>query len=824
MLSADRTVEHVFIGREEVLGKVVALFAEPGKRYRLRASGAWGIGKTYLIDELERRCQNDKRVISWRVRAGLSVPDAVPQKGAEITTETKLRNFQKYAAFLAALAGRDPPGENDVLDRLRVAVEVETTKVAKSNSEVFIGQFHADVHAGGNITAAAGAVVGGINIVLPPEPEARPRLDQTIENSLTQLKSVFVQGIDSLGEYSGTMLLIDEFEKLDGHPIQDWIVDMVAGLEKTIVVLTAWRDRDPPIPDANDEDLRAFSIDEVSKYLVARLGREVTTELAERVHRFSAGLPQAVAMAVDLIERRGSSTGTGSLSDLVFDEGTPAVTTLLSTIVSESDSADATLLREGRFARRIDKKLIHHLLFGTDPSEATDEQSDATSLALKHLLEYSFVETYDADDVDGIGRYRFHEYVSRAEAPKNDDTLDVDIERVHQKLAGFYEMMRDKYEEKDEDKGSYLRWYKYEQPRWQAMTREWLYHTGRVGEDARRTARLELLQIFLEAFWWWGCYVHFDFIDKLLDDWERTQPDSEADWLARLREIQRSYPVGYRKLDQGDWQKVEIALRWIRTQSGVDGSVPLAEPDGASAPEAKRALNLRRVRAFTSLFLAHSYRFRTGSQDRAVTRYEDALRYMTFDDAAVAWTTFEFAELCLELNDLPGARTRMREAARRTLEGDEDWELRANLHRLRADIESQAGGEAGVVLDAMANAIERAFIFLLRPNPPDPYTVTFYQEMRERLADRLAWLLERDEAALTAALPSLLKRLAPLGAAQDTSLLIAGLRAGDHASTWPLLARIPPVPSVADPDLETAVANVQGEIEESDADKRLAAP
>src|SRR6185503_18145895 len=263
---------------------------------------------------------------------------------------------------------------------------------------------------------------------------------------------------------------------------------------------------------------------------------------------------------------------------------------------------------------------------------------------------------------------------------------------------------------------------------------------GQITTPSSRTSvRLDLAQVLLEAFWWWGCYVAFDFVDQLLDDWDRTQPASERVWSQKLRQIVRSYPTGYRKLDRGDWVAVESALRWLRRDAAIDGAVPLASSATATAAQATRDLKRRKLRGFTSLFLAHCYRFRSALTARAVAPYEDALRYLrTIDDpVAVAWTTFELAELRAELGDAVAAGEGLRASAAQAREVAPDaWGLFTNLHRLQADL-LFAGGDAPGGVAALGRAVVRAYLYQGRPNPPDPYTVTFYQELRERLADRL---------------------------------------------------------------------------------------
>ena len=181
--------------------------------------------------------------------------------------------------------------------------------------------------------------------------------------------------------------------------------------------------------------------------------------------------------------------------------------------------------------------------------------------------------------------------------------------------------------------------------------------------------------------------------------------------------------------------------------------------------------------------------------------FEDALAHFRADEdaSAVAWTTFELAELLLELNDVAGASEQLHEAARVLDEmvddnpDDEDYELRANLQRLHGDITAAtADWEASV--DATARAVLRAYAFLNEPEPPDPYTVAFYQEMRERAAQRLLDLRERNGTGADVAAKRLLEQLEILRRPfQLDDGAATALASGDRAA---LVALLPP-PAVA---------------------------
>src|SRR6185503_18020979 len=229
-------------------------------------------------------------------------------------------------------------------------------------------------------------------------------------------------------------------------------------------------------------------------------------------------------------------------------------------------------------------------------------------------------------------------------------------------------------------------------------------------------------------------------------------------------------------------------------------------PESAVPEQQRRGLNQRRMRAFTSLFLAHSYRFRTGVEAAAVPLYEDALVYMgTMDDpVAVAWSTFEFADLQFELGNGAKARTLLHDAATIALAEDaDDLELFANLHRLRADLDHAACAPLATVLSSQMRALQRAFVYLDEPRPPDPYTVVFYQEQRERFVERLC---AGDPATVGSLLPALVEQLRLLAPVANADLLLPAVAARDATVLTDLLTPGPPDPGRRRADLSAAVA------------------
>jgi hypothetical protein len=106
--------------------------------------------------------------------------------------------------------------------------------------------------------------------------------------------------------------------------------------------------------------------------------------------------------------------------------------------------------------------------------------------------------------------------------------------------------------------------------------------------------------------------------------------------------------------------------------------------------------------------------------------------------------------------------------------GEDDWELKANLHRLVADIRWQEG-TAAESFDAHGLAVLHAYLFQCKTasRRPDAYTLTFYREQLERVFERLRTV---DGAALEDAVERLARPFGrdPVAAADVATALTSG--------------------------------------------------
>jgi hypothetical protein len=142
---------------------------------------------------------------------------------------------------------------------------------------------------------------------------------------------------------------------------------------------------------------------------------------------------------------------------------------------------------------------------------------------------------------------------------------------------------------------------------------------------------------------------------------------------------------------------------------------------------------------------------------QALGYYNDALSLLSNVEGGICvqWVCFEQADLLLELGRPSEAATHTASALQQIFEDEEsdDHELLANLHRVRASILIDRPGGVPRAVQEAAHAVLRGYAFLVRPHDPDAYSLTFYEEMRERAAELLVHVRDRHgpEAAVDAA-------------------------------------------------------------------------
>jgi hypothetical protein len=470
--------------------------------------------------------------------------------------------------------------------------------------------------------------------------------------------------------------------------------------------------------------LPLFTREEVAELLRAYLDSEPDEALTDAVHSWSEGHPGTAAIAakfLSTLDDPQAATLEERLS-AATDDIEKARAELAVEFVSTLGGEDfAELARATAVPRVFDEDLLARVL-----------GKDVPAGGIGVLRAAGLIEAV-GDEHDG--NFKVHGFIRE---PLLKLAPEAARKNLHRRAAAHhYALLSEEEPELEEGARPYEAWYRYEKPEWQAALREWLYHQREAArtDHEKERARLQFARIFLDAFWWWGCYIDFPFCRDLIADWERARGDDSA-WVADLRRFLDSYPVGWRKQDAPGWTDVEAALIAIRRECGVAGPA-----ESLKGPDA------RHTRGLIDNFLAHACRYRAYGDDaerqrlydRAAGYYDEARQLFekSSESWELAWTLFETAELHSDQGDLTIARQAWREAVAAAL-AEDDYELTANLHRLRADIRWQDGDELEAFA-AHARALLHAYLFqsLTPSHRPDAYTVAFYLEHVERVFERL---------------------------------------------------------------------------------------
>ena len=472
------------------------------------------------------------------------------------------------------------------------------------------------------------------------------------------------------------ILALDDFDRVPSGPLRRWVLELVADLDSALVVVPRLPNAAPP-DVAVDIPLGRLSRDEIREFAEQCLPmHDLSDWLLVGIEDATDGHPEAVCLAMELLQRFDApeaAAAAAELGRLPADLGQKRAR-MVESILGRDGLAAEQLLRDCAVMRKFDAAMLAAVV-GPDAD-------------IDQLRPYSFVE--EAPD-PREGFFRLHPAVRRELAFRLDKFDHARFLRLHRLAAEHCATWVSEYEENediDPASLSYDSWYRYEDPGWQAAKREWLYHQTRAsssGKDERELGRLRFTRVFLDAFWWWGCYLDFPFCQTLLDDWRTTQEDSE--WTVAFTQLLDAYPYGYEKAKEPpDWREAELP-RWDAVRAAL---LELREASGlAGDPRAFEDPERRHTRALIDNFLAHAARYASADEAAyraAIPHYDEAVELFEVDDDDwdEAWTRFERSELHLEHGRVDESRVDWKRAAELVPEL-EDEELAANLHRLAAD-------------------------------------------------------------------------------------------------------------------------------------------
>ena len=323
----------------------------------------------------------------------------------------------------------------------------------------------------------------------------------------------------------------------------------------------------------------------------------------------------------------------------------------------------------------------------------------------------------------------------------------------------------------------------------------------------QRTTLLELARLFLDGFWWWGNYVHFDFCDQLLADvahLSEASPDDDnlvnpqatqitsRSWPklrflhGALSDMLANYPIRSAKWSAPDWDKVRLAL------------LEVEEACGLARMPARPSARQRHISGLLHIFLAHTWRYQAPSSSdpedayqRADAMYIAADRLFEGDQRheedswSRAWIAFERADMCLTRAIQPFAASnagaadpaiqtyvnasdvlwsRARDIAQTqddetsigeestATDEDEEGEADAEEPRPRTHEQSpptawrqaRALGDSLPAARSYGRAVLHAYLFhTVGGLPPDEYTLQFYVDIRARAVNYLKSLMNR---------------------------------------------------------------------------------
>ena len=392
----------------------------------------------------------------------------------------------------------------------------------------------------------------------------RPRLSAALSTLLRGL----TQETPSTGPRR-LLIGLDEFEWVPAGLLRRWVLELVRDLDNALVLI-------PRFPHASAPDgpidcpLVRLSREEINELAIDCLPHlELAERLLDALEEATDGLPQAVCLAIEVLQRYDVAEEAAAAAELgtLPRDLAQRRARMVETIMGRDGAEAEQVLRACAVMRRFDAAML---------AAVVGPQAE-----LQTLKQYSFVEPApDARD----GFFRLHPAVRRELSHRLEQIDPARFLELHRRAADHCAgWIAEFEEEEDVESGSqsYDSWYRYEDARWQAAKREWLFHQARAsasGPMERELGRLRLTRVFLDSFWWWGCYLEFPFCRTLVFDWRTTQAD--RDWADALVQILDAYPHGHEKEkaphkwrdnELPRWDAVRAALLELRDACGVGG-------------------------------------------------------------------------------------------------------------------------------------------------------------------------------------------------------------------------------------------------------------
>lgn len=229
--------------------------------------------------------------------------------------------------------------------------------------------------------------------------------------------------------------------------------------------------------------------------------------------------------------------------------------------------------------------------------------------------------------------------------------------------------------------------------------------------------RLAFARLFLNAFFWFGFYIHFPFCDEILEEFAdpaRQSDPEDREWLFHLSRVYHRYPRRREEDAAADqaWCEVRTSLAFL-----------LERAEAGQIVTARARADPLQIRGHLNVYLGVASQRDPSVADVAVEQH--------FADAIRAFTARS------EEAEVPYLEKRTQQHL--------DFEIRALLTRLLGNVRRARGDLRGAG-DAYARAALHAYVFQIRQETddqaPSEYTTRLYADMLARNQRHLAALRE----------------------------------------------------------------------------------
>jgi hypothetical protein len=775
----------------------------------------YGSGKTTILAKLyEEISKENKFHPIWMSLNLFSSFQLNPQVSLldEDTVEVYAQNIVSYYQLLSDLSeslfgvSTDQPTE-----LRRIALEALEGLIKKSKLDIRvnktgdIAQWQDTLH---NVESARRA----IRDAKIKQTDFRRAAEKAAEEMTDYFLEEFNAAIDR-DKDRRRVIFVDDFCWLRNEPMGSWVLNQLGeGMENTVMIVSHTGEKDLNIAKKNKQKNRPetlrlsnFTPEEVGEYLEKRLTEDDQPgeallqkypDLVEDVYHFTDGHSQTVCLIADLLKYGGIESSIRDIqkanADLRDEPSLDRLTRIVrASVKSLSKSVEPKWLRDairlGAILRRYDGQLMLELLKAESKAYRTtyrqkkneflqtkgiDEDADdeVTARALQELdakqaqeiqnmLErYSFVDYYHDDSGS---YYAFHHFVAeQIQIIMQEDMSE--FRSLHAHVIDYYGKIIQGYDEQD-DAIEFVSLHLYEDPHWQTVVAEWLYHSLFLEPEE---AQLQFARIYIQAFQWWGFYLKFPFCDRLLTQWEATQVESEDQypvigWLRRFHSI---YPLGspQEKIGASGWQEVQQLIDKIidkfKLAEYVSGN---ADPGKLSSAQRQLLVNLLEL-------YAACFRFERPNPDfeRAETIYKRIVPLSA--SLAESEEDNEFnrsyglaylAEMYMEQGHYDKALDATIDSMRKLgendliypLNSDADYEVISLCRRIAGEV-ALIRGEFDTAAKNFLDASVFAYVYNFSqvPIPPDPYTSRWNEDMNHDISAALikAWQSTHDDEVI----------------------------------------------------------------------------